>query len=116
MTVNAGGTLGGTGTIDDVVVNGGALAPGNSIGTLNVANSLTFSAASSYMVEISGTSSDLTQVTGTATLWRRNGRGDSDWHGGEAIHDPDRHRRRDRYVQPRCCRRLAVKSEGEPQL
>ena len=67
VTVNGGGTLGGTGTIDNVVVNGGALAPGNSIGTLNVANSLTFSAASSYMVEISGTSSDLTQVTGTAT-------------------------------------------------
>ncbi len=67
VTVNAGGTLGGTGTIDNVIVNGGALAPGNSIGTLNVANSLTFSAASSYMVEISGTSSDLTLVTGTAT-------------------------------------------------
>jgi len=67
VTVNGGGTLGGTGTIDNVVVNGGALAPGNSIGTLNVANSLTFSAASSYMVEISGTSSDLTHVTGTAT-------------------------------------------------
>ena len=68
VTVNAGGTLGGTGTIDDVVVNGGVLAPGNSIGTLNVANSLTFSAASSYMVEISGTSSDLTLVTGAVTL------------------------------------------------
>ncbi|WP_213287192.1 autotransporter domain-containing protein [Bradyrhizobium sp. sGM-13] len=68
VTVNAGGTLGGTGTIDNVVVNGGALAPGNSIGTLNVAGSLTFSAASSYMVEISGASSDLTRVTGVATL------------------------------------------------
>lgn len=68
VTVNAGGTLGGTGTIDDVFVNGGVLAPGNSIGTLNVANSLTLSAASSYMVEISGTSSDLTRVTGAATL------------------------------------------------
>ena len=68
VTVAAGGTLGGTGTIDDVVVNGGVLAPGNSIGTLNVANSLTFSAASSYMVEISGTSSDLTRVAGAVTL------------------------------------------------
>ena len=68
VTVNAGGTLGGTGTIDNVFVNGGVLAPGNSIGTLNVANSLTFSAASSYMVEISGASSDLTRVTGAATL------------------------------------------------
>ena len=68
VTVNAGGTLGGTGTINNVFVNGGALAPGNSIGTLNVAGSLTFSAASSYMVEMSGTSSDLTRVTGVATL------------------------------------------------
>ena len=68
VTVNAGGTLGGTGTIDNVFVNGGVLAPGNSIGTLNVAGSLTFSAASSYMVEISGTSSDLTRVTGAVTL------------------------------------------------
>jgi uncharacterized protein with beta-barrel porin domain len=68
VTVNAGGTLGGTGTIDNVFVNGGVLAPGNSIGTLNVAGSLTLSAASSYMVEISGTSSDLTVVTGVATL------------------------------------------------
>ena len=68
VTVNAGGTLGGTGTIDNVVVNGGVLAPGNSIGTLNVAGSLTFSAASSYMVEISGASSDLTRVAGAATL------------------------------------------------
>jgi uncharacterized protein with beta-barrel porin domain len=68
VTVNAAGTLGGTGTIDNVSVNGGTLAPGNSIGTLNVANSLTFSAASSYMVEISGTSSDLTRVVGAVTL------------------------------------------------
>src|SRR5207247_7388128 len=68
VTVNAGGTLGGTGTIDNVFVNGGVLAPGNSIGTLNLAGSLTFTAASSYMVEISGTSSDLARVTGLATL------------------------------------------------
>ncbi|WFU15187.1 autotransporter domain-containing protein [Bradyrhizobium sp. CB3481] len=68
VTINAGGTLGGIGTINDVTVNGGTLAPGNSIGTLNVPGSLTFTAASSYMVEISGASSDLTRVTGVATL------------------------------------------------
>ena len=68
VTVSAGGALGGTGTIGNVAVNGGTLAPGNSIGTLNVAGSLTFSAASSYMVEISGASSDLTRITGVATL------------------------------------------------
>ncbi len=69
VSVVAGGTVGGTGTIDHVVVDvGGVLAPGNSIGTLNVAGSLTFSAASSYMVEISGASSDLTRVGGAVTL------------------------------------------------
>ena len=68
VTVNAGGTLGGTGTVDNVFVNGGALAPGNSIGTFNVTGSLTFSAASSYMVEISGAHSDLTRVAGVAVL------------------------------------------------
>ena len=68
VTVNAGGTLGGTGTINNVSVNGGTLAPGNSIGTLNVAGSLTFTAASSYMVEIAGAASDLTRVAGVATL------------------------------------------------
>jgi uncharacterized protein with beta-barrel porin domain len=68
VNVNAGGTLGGTGWIDSVAVNGGTLAPGNSIGTLHVTGSLTFTAASSYMVEISGASSDLTQITGAVTL------------------------------------------------
>ncbi|MBB4426562.1 autotransporter-associated beta strand protein [Bradyrhizobium sp. CIR48] len=68
-TVNAGGTLGGTGTVGNTVINGGgALAPGNSIGTLKVAGSLTFAAASSYMVEVSPASADRTNVTGTATL------------------------------------------------
>ena len=68
VSVDPGGSLGGTGTVDNVVINGGALAPGNSIGTLNVAGSLTLSAASSYMVEISGRSSDLVRVTGVAQL------------------------------------------------
>jgi uncharacterized protein with beta-barrel porin domain len=66
--VAAGGTLGGTGTVGNAVINGGALAPGNSIGTLNVAGSLTFSAASSYMVEISGKTGDLANVAGVAQL------------------------------------------------
>ena len=66
--VDTGGTLGGTGTVGNAVINGGALAPGNSIGTLNVAGSLTFSAASSYMIEISGRSGDLANVAGVAQL------------------------------------------------
>ncbi|MBI5129614.1 MAG: autotransporter domain-containing protein [Rhodopseudomonas palustris] len=67
-TVNAGGTLGGTGTVGNTTINGGTLAPGNSIGTLNVSGNLVFTAASSYMVEVSPTSADRTNVTGAATL------------------------------------------------
>ncbi|MBR1232642.1 autotransporter domain-containing protein [Bradyrhizobium sp. AUGA SZCCT0182] len=69
FTVNAGGTLGGSGIVGDTIVNaGGTLAPGNSIGTLSVSGSLTMAAASTYLVQISGTDSDKTNVTGTATL------------------------------------------------
>jgi autotransporter-associated beta strand protein len=68
-TVNAGGTLGGNGTVGNTIINGGgALAPGNSIGTLTVAGSLTFAAASNYMVEVSPASADRTNVKGKATL------------------------------------------------
>lgn len=67
VTVDAGGTLGGTGTVGNALINGGTLAPGNSVGTLNVAGGLLFSAASSYMVEISGPNSDRTNITGVAT-------------------------------------------------
>jgi autotransporter-associated beta strand protein len=67
-TVNAGGTLGGTGTVGNTIINGGTLAPGNSIGTLTVQGSLVFTAASSYMIEVSPTNADRTNVTGTATL------------------------------------------------
>lgn len=41
-TVNAGGTLGGNGTIGNTTINGGTLAPGNSIGTLTVQGNLVF--------------------------------------------------------------------------
>ncbi|MFL9498911.1 autotransporter-associated beta strand repeat-containing protein [Rhodopseudomonas palustris] len=67
-TVNAGAALGGNGTVGSTLINGGALAPGNSIGTLNVSGNLTFTAASSYMVEVSPTSADRVNVSGTATL------------------------------------------------
>ena len=67
-TVNTGGTLGGNGTVGNTAISGGALAPGNSIGTLRVNGNLSFTAASSYMVEVSPTNADRTNVTGTATL------------------------------------------------
>jgi autotransporter-associated beta strand protein len=67
-TVNAGGTLGGNGTVGNTTINGGTLAPGNSIGTLTVQGNLVFTAAASYMVEVSPANADRTNVTGTATL------------------------------------------------
>jgi autotransporter-associated beta strand protein len=67
-TVNAGGTLGGNGIVGNTTINGGALSPGNSIGLLTVQGSLAFTAASSYMVEVSPANADRTNVTGTATL------------------------------------------------
>ena len=66
--VNTGGTLGGNGTVGNTAINGGALAPGNLIGVLTVNGNLGFTAASSYMVEVSPANADRTNVTGTATL------------------------------------------------
>ena len=68
VTVNAGGVLGGNGTVGNTTVNGGTLAPGNSIGLLTVNGNLSFTAASSYMVEVSSANADRVNVTGTATL------------------------------------------------
>ena len=67
-TVNAGGTLGGNGTVGTTTINGGVLAPGNSIGLLTVQGNLVFTAASSYLVEVSPANADRVNVTGTATL------------------------------------------------
>ena len=68
LTVNAGGTLGGNGIVGNTTINGGTLSPGNSIGLLTVRGNLTFTAASSYMVEVSPSNADRVNVTGTATL------------------------------------------------
>nr|WP_249153277.1 autotransporter domain-containing protein [Bradyrhizobium diazoefficiens] len=68
VAVNSGGTLGGTGTVANVIVNGGTLAPGTSIGTLTVAGSLSLTAASTYLIEVSPSSSDRINATGGATL------------------------------------------------
>ncbi|SHJ79732.1 autotransporter-associated beta strand repeat-containing protein [Bradyrhizobium lablabi] len=67
VTVNAGGTLGGNGIVGNTTINGGTLSPGNSVGLLTVQGSLVFTAASTYLVEVS-TTADRTNVTGTATL------------------------------------------------
>ena len=67
VTVNAGGTLGGVGSIGPLTVNGGVLAPGNSIGTLTVNGNVSFSSSSIYFVEFDERS-DHTKGIGTATL------------------------------------------------
>ena len=68
VTVNAGGTIGGNGTIGNTTINGGTLSPGNSIGTLTVQGNLVLTSAAAYLVEVSPTAADRTNVTGTASL------------------------------------------------
>ena len=70
LTVNAGGTLAGTGTVGNVTIaSGGTYAPGNSIGTQTVAGNVTFAAGSTYAVEVNPAGqSDRIAATGTATL------------------------------------------------
>ena len=64
VTVNAGGTVGGTGNLPKTTINGGALSPGNSIGTINISGSLSFVGAGNYIVEVSPSAADKTNVTG----------------------------------------------------
>ena len=68
-TVNAGGTLGGTGTVGTVNINGGTFAPGNSIGTTNVTGNVDFTGSGNYNVEVDvAGNSDKIIATGSATL------------------------------------------------
>ncbi len=68
-TVNAGGTLGGSGTIGSVNVAGGTFAPGNSIGTTNVAGNIDFTGGGNYNVEVDAAgNTDKIIATGSATL------------------------------------------------
>ena len=69
VTVNDSGTLGGSGRIAALTANsGGRVAPGNSIGTLNVAGDVTFAQGSTYAVELSPTNSDRIVAGGTASI------------------------------------------------
>jgi outer membrane autotransporter protein len=64
-----GGTLGGTGDVPSVTVaTGGSVAPGNSIGTLQVTGDVTFDAGSAYDVEVDPTNSDKIVASGNATI------------------------------------------------
>jgi outer membrane autotransporter protein len=70
VTVSGGGTLNGNGTVGSVsALNGGIVAPGNSIGTLTVNGNYSAAAGSIYQAQLdSAGHSDLLIVTGTATL------------------------------------------------
>ncbi len=70
VTVQNGGTLGGSGTLAGAVTvqSGGVLSPGNSIGTITVA-SLTLNAGSSSLFELGAPpASDRATVTGALTV------------------------------------------------
>ncbi|UUL83808.1 autotransporter domain-containing protein [Sphingomonas qomolangmaensis] len=70
VTVQAGATLGGNGTVASAVVaSGGTIAPGNSIGTITIAGNLVQQAGSVYAAEIGAAGlSNRIVVGGTATL------------------------------------------------
>jgi autotransporter-associated beta strand protein len=71
-TVNATATLAGSGTVGNTAIAGGTLAPGSASGSvfgpLTVNGSLSFTAASTYMIQVSPANAGLTNVSGTATL------------------------------------------------
>lgn len=71
MNVSGSGRLVGNGTIGSLNLGeGGIVAPGNSIGTLNLTGDITFDTGSVFQVEVDplGNASDLIAVSGTATL------------------------------------------------
>lgn len=70
VTINSGGTLGGSGSVGSITANSGAtVAPGNSIGTLHVTHDVSFAKDSLYAVEVGNNStSDQIQAGGKATI------------------------------------------------
>lgn len=67
ITIGTAGTLGGSGTTGDII-NNGTLAPGNSIGTLNVTGDVTLNNASTLEIEVTGKgSSDKIVATGAVS-------------------------------------------------
>jgi len=69
VTVDAGGTLDGTGTVAATTINdGGTLAPGDSIGTLTVSGNLVLDSGATYSVQVSSSAASETIVTGSASI------------------------------------------------
>jgi len=70
-TVNPGGTLSGTGVVGTTAVTGGVFAPGNAASPfmpLTVLGNLSFTAASTYLIQVSPASAGRTNVSGSTTL------------------------------------------------
>ena len=70
VTVAAGATLGGSGSLDGSVSvqAGGMLSPGNAIGTMTVNNTLTLAAGSTTMMQLNKAGATNDQVRGITTL------------------------------------------------
>jgi outer membrane autotransporter protein len=70
VTVSGGGILGGSGTVGAIAANaGGIVAPGTSIGTLNVAGNVVFASGSIYRVEVNAAGQgDKLLAGGAATI------------------------------------------------
>jgi len=68
VTVYEGGELGGNGVVSTTHIDGGTLAPGNSIGRLTVSGDLSLTGTSTYAVEVSASDADRVSVTGQASL------------------------------------------------
>ena len=69
VIVGSGGTLGGNGQIQNLTAHlGSIIAPGNSIGTLQVSNTVQFDTGSTYQVEVNPAASDQIVTGGVATI------------------------------------------------
>lgn len=67
-TVGSSGSLRGNGTVIGNVISNGSIKPGASIGVLHVIGNVTLNNGSLYELEISPTSSDQIDITGTLTI------------------------------------------------
>ena len=67
-TVANGATISGTGTVTGDLNNSGVIAPGNSVGTLNITGNYDHDTTATYTVEISPAAADKINVTGNANI------------------------------------------------
>jgi fibronectin-binding autotransporter adhesin len=68
ISVASVATLEGAGTLQGNVDNNGILAPGNSIGTINIVGNYIQASNSTLEIEVSPSDSDLVQISGTLTI------------------------------------------------